>query len=278
MFYQVMKRYRLSTLIEFIAGYMLMIYIFDISIHWEHFIISCVAYIICFGLIYPIVYIYNDIADLKQDKQCSARLAHKPLAAGKIDLDDFIGIGIIWLGIGIIFLYFIQPIFTLFLGIAIVFNFFYTKYFKHMFLIENIANALTHTINRFLLAMLVVVIYYDVIFHYNLYNITAYIVVFTLFHWLFFFLGAFYKRYLECRYIGTKSRKTLVKYENKTLMISIIIISNMIWIILVSSIFYLTWGFIISIIFLWLLIIANSALIYKKSPVFDKAINYFYLN
>jgi 4-hydroxybenzoate polyprenyltransferase len=38
-------------------------------------------YLVAFGLVYPIVYIYNDITDVEKDKLNKKRLKYKPLAA-----------------------------------------------------------------------------------------------------------------------------------------------------------------------------------------------------
>jgi len=156
--YYTLKWNRLLYLMwEFILWYFIWLYIFHIHFDLWYFIYISIIYLALFGLVYPIVYIFNDICDVDKDKLNAERLKYKPLAAWKISLNDFLAYWIIWIWLGLIIASFAPAVFMLFFGFAILFNFFYTKYLKHMFIIENFANGITHSFVRLLLGIILAI-------------------------------------------------------------------------------------------------------------------------
>jgi len=291
-FYYVLKWNRaIYTMTEFILGYFIWLYIFNIPFHLSYFIFYCVVYLALFGLVYPIVYIYNDICDVEKDKLNKERLKYKPLAAWKISLNDFLGYGIIWIWLWLIIASFAPSVFILFFGIAVLFNYFYTKYLKHIFIVENFANGITHSFIRFLLWIILAIqtlINTNInikniskeqllIIKQQLQNILSWewiitIALIVLLHYIILSIWSTYKRYMEFvsfNWDKTKTRKSISRYELKTFYKTIWIL-NIIYIILFWILLYLHFDWFILIAWILAILWWNLAILRKKNEKLDK--------
>ena len=288
-FYYIFKWNRaIYTMSEFILWYFIALYVFQIPFHLSYFVFYCVVYLALFGLVYPIVYIYNDICDVEKDKLNKERLKYKPLAAWKVSLEDFLWYGIIWIWLGLILASFSPSVFILFFGIAILFNFFYTKYLKHMFIIENFANGVTHSFIRFLLWIILAIqsfvsISIDYkhfskaqleILKHQLQNILSWdgimiITIIVILHYIILSIWSTYKRYME--FVSNKKnvRKTISRYSLSTFY-KIIWILNFLYIVLFSVLLYKHFDYLILIIWLLAILWWNLAIFRKKNEKLDK--------
>jgi 4-hydroxybenzoate polyprenyltransferase len=267
-FYDVFKWNRtVYTSIEFVLAYVFWIYLFSLNFNLNQFLLYYFMYLVAFGLVYPIVYIYNDITDVEKDKLNKKRLKYKPLAAWKISLNDFLAYGILWIWIWLMILSFAPNIFIFFLGLAIFFNFFYTKYLKHIFMIENFANAVTHSFVRFPLWLLLA--FWDKINFLSVNDILV-IVLLILAHFVVLSLGATYKRYLEFK-MWNKTRKTLENYSLNFFYKSFITF-NLVYIITILVLLYLKFDYLLFFIGIFVFFLWNLALLWWKSKFLDEII------
>ena len=287
-FYYILKWNRtVYTLSEFVIWYFIALYIFSIPFNLYYFLFYCIVYLALFGLVYPIVYIYNDICDVEKDKLNKERLKYKPLAAWKVSLNDFLWYGIIWIWLWLILASYAPSVFILFFGIAILFNFFYTKYLKHIFIIENFANGITHSFIRFLLGMILAIQSYMSISldykHFSkeqlllikqqLSHILSYewiivILSIVILHYIILSIWSTYKRYME--FVSNKNARTTVSRYSLSTFKTIIWTLNIIYIILFSILLYI--HFDLFIIIVWILAILgwNLAILRKKNEKLDK--------
>ena len=288
--YYILKWNRaIYTLSEFILWYFIWLYVFHIRFDLWYFIYISIIYLALFGLVYPIVYIFNDICDVDKDKLNTERLKYKPLAAWKISLNDFLAYWIIWIWLGLIIASFAPAVFMLFFGFAILFNFFYTKYLKHMFIIENFANGITHSFVRLLLGIILAIYslwkicinYYHFSF-FHLINIIIpkditinywktiiiTIILIVILHYIILSIWSTYKRYME--FISSKNaRNTVSKYTLSTFK-KIIWTLNIIYLIFFSVLLYIHFDWIILSVGILAILLGNLAILRKKSKKLDK--------
>ena len=286
--YYILKWNRaIYTLSEFILWYFIWLYVFHIHFDLWYFIYISIIYLALFGLVYPIVYIFNDICDVDKDKLNKERLKYKPLAAWKISLNDFLAYWIIWIWLGLIIASFAPAVFMLFFGFAILFNFFYTKYLKHMFIIENFANGITHSFIRFLLGI-VLAIYSIMNVNIDYKNISReqlilikqqlqhilsvkwilIIALIVILHYIILSIWSTYKRYME--FISSKNaRNTVSKYTLSTFK-KIIWTLNIIYLIFFSVLLYIHFDWIILSVGILAILWGNLAILRKKNKKLDK--------
>lgn len=252
------------TSVEFILAYLFSLYIFwinfDIKLFWFYYFM----YLVAFGLVYPIVYIYNDITDVEKDKLNKKRLKYKPLAAWKISLNDFLWLWILWIGIWLVILSFAPNLFIFFLGIGIVFNFFYTRVLKHLFMIENFANAFTHSFVRVPLWILLAINWLIIQKH------ILFLIVFILLHFIVLSLWATYKRYLEFK-MWNKTRKTLKKYS-LDFFLKAFVVFNVLYLLLWIFLLYLKFDIFLVFLFVFVFFMSNLAVLWWKNPYLDEII------
>ena len=287
-FYYIFKWNRaIYTLTEFVLWYFIGIYIFSIPFNLYYFVFYCVIYLALFGLVYPIVYIYNDICDVEKDKLNKDRLKYKPFAAWKVSLHDFIWYGIIWIGLWLIIASFWPNILIFLLGIAILYNYFYTKYLKHIFVLENFANGITHSFIRFLWWIIlsiqslisISVDYRNIskeqilLLKQQLVSILSLrwleiIAVIVILHYIILSIWSTYKRYMEFK-VNKNSRKTLSKYTLSVFK-KVIILLNLLYIIMLLFLLYLKFDVRVLLIWILWLLGANLAILRKKNKLLDK--------
>ena len=288
-FYYILKWNRaVYTLSEFILWYFIWLYIFWIHFNLWYFIYICITYLALFGLVYPIVYIYNDICDVEKDKLNQERLKYKPLAAWKISLNDFLAYWIIWIWAWLIIASFAPMVFMLFFWIAILFNFFYTKYLKHMFIVENFANGITHSFIRFLLGIILAIYsIMDVNIDYKhitkeqlilikqqLQHILSWewiliIILIVVLHYIILSIWSTYKRYMEFVSNKKNARTTISKYSLSTFK-KIIWTLNILYIVLFSVLLYIHFDYLLLIAGILAILWWNLAIFRKKNEKFDK--------
>lgn len=275
------------TSFEFVLWYFLWLYLFQIPFDLFLFLYYYIIYLALFGLVYPIVYIYNDICDVEKDKLNKDRLKYKPLAAWKVSINNFLWCGIIWIWLWLILASFSPSVFMLFFWIAILFNFFYTKYLKHLFIVENFANAFTHSFIRFLLWIILAIkslIHFTI--NYKNFDIEQFkilknqlefvlswnsifiIFLIVLLHFIILVLWAIYKRYIEFK-SNWVSRTTLRKYSQK-LFNKLIISLNIIYILLDMLLLYIKFDYIILVLSLFFIISINLGYLWWKYKILDK--------
>lgn len=273
LFLKIIRINRVIAIYQFILWYVIITYFYWIQIDLLHLLISIFSYIVAFSLIYQIVYIFNDILDLEKDKQNLQRISHKPLANWTISLNNFLWISIISIWIWLIFSFFIDKLYILVIWVSIIYNFFYSKYLKHVFIIENIANTLTHTFSRFLFGMIIAIIFYKTWFDYKL------LTILTLFHLILWTLGFLHKRFIEFNFWQKTSRSTLMKYNDKVFN-KLFLFLNFMWL---WFIWFYVWYFWFEkpVITYWImiaLIISNIWFFYWYNKISDKIISIIALN
>lgn len=280
-FYLFLKVIRINrtflTSFEFILWYILSIYILNINFDIIIFMKNVFVYFVLFWLIYPIVYIYNDICDVEKDKKNKDKLKYKPLASNQISLEKFLWYWIFSIWLWLILSFWASKIFILFFWFAILFNYFYTNYLKHIFIIENFANAFTHSFIRFWLWLILP--FYSIIqgtinIHdlqeianwYNYYILLFLLLIFS--HFIYWSLWSLYKRYIEFK-INTASRTTLKKY-NKSIFKKLIIFFNILYFLLFFVIlFYTQYNIILNWILLMWIFIINLSIFFWKNKYLD---------
>jgi len=287
-FYYIFKWNRtIYTSFEFVLWYFLWLYLFQIPFDLFLFLYYYIIYLALFGLVYPIVYIYNDICDVEKDKLNKNRLKYKPLAAWKVSINNFLWYWIIWIWLWLILASFSPNVFMLFFWIAILFNFFYTKYLKHIFIVENFANAFTHSFIRFLLWIILAIkslIHFTI--NYKNFDIDQFkllkhqlelvlswnsifvIFLIVLLHFIILVLWAIYKRYIEFN-SNWISRTTLKRYTQK-IFNRLIISLTIIYILLDILLLYIKFDYIILFLSFIFIICINLGYLCWKSKILDK--------
>jgi len=114
--------------------------VFDRKLTNTEAIAHTIAGAITFSLVASIVYIINDIADVEADRQHPTKV-NRPIAAG------ILPIPIAWLTVGVLFLiafpaaYLLSPDFTLIAFGYLLLNLIYSKWLKHVVLLDIIVLA-----------------------------------------------------------------------------------------------------------------------------------------
>jgi len=96
--------------------------------------------VITFSLIASVVYIINDIADVEADRQHPTK-RNRPIAAGKLSIPAAWVIAIVLLLISFPVAYWLSSTFALIALLYLVFNLAYSKWIKHMVLLDIIVLA-----------------------------------------------------------------------------------------------------------------------------------------
>ena len=96
--------------------------------------------VITFSLIASVVYIINDIADVEADRQHPTK-RNRPIAAGKLSIPAAWVIAIVLLLVSFPVAYWLSSTFALIALLYLVFNLAYSKWIKHMVLLDIIVLA-----------------------------------------------------------------------------------------------------------------------------------------
>ncbi|GAB4505263.1 MAG: decaprenyl-phosphate phosphoribosyltransferase [Anaerolineales bacterium] len=114
--------------------------VFDRKLTNVDAILHTVAGAIVFSLVASVVYIVNDIADMEADRQHPLK-RHRPIAAGKLPLSLAWGIVALLLMVAFPAAYFLSPAFALISLLYLLLNLVYSKWIKHVILLDIIVLA-----------------------------------------------------------------------------------------------------------------------------------------
>lgn len=209
----------------------------------DAFVLSSIAFI-SFTLASSIVYIFNDICDLKQDKKHPIKKKTRPLANNNLKKKDAYLL-IILLGL---LLFIILKFNNSILIITLIFltlNIFYSLYLKNIIIIDVIIVSLCYII-RVLAGSIIINV-----------ELSAWLLI-CVFSTSLFLIS--FKRLAEIKISGFKSRPILIKYNNEILL-KIIDVSA-----ICSIIFYSLYT-----------VFVNSNLIYTVPLIFLGFFRYYYL-
>lgn len=101
--------------------------------------------VIAFSLIASVVYIINDIADLDADRQHPTK-RNRPIAAGKLPLPTAWAFAFILLIISFPLAYWLSPVFAAIVLTYLILNLIYSKWIKHVVLLDIIVLASMYVI------------------------------------------------------------------------------------------------------------------------------------
>ena len=209
----------------------------------DDFILSSIAFI-SFILASSIVYIFNDICDLEQDKKHPIKKKTRPLANNSLEKKDAYLLIIL---LGLLLLALLKSNISI-LGIVIIFfilNIFYSLYFKNVIIIDLVIVSLSYVI-RVLAGSIIINV-----------AISAWLLI-CVFSTSLFLIS--FKRLAEIKISGFKSRLILEKYNNEILL-KIIDVSA-----ICSIIFYSLYT-----------VFVNPNLIYTVPLIFVGFFRYYYL-
>ncbi|PKN92621.1 MAG: decaprenyl-phosphate phosphoribosyltransferase [Chloroflexi bacterium HGW-Chloroflexi-6] len=114
--------------------------VFDRKLTNLEAILHTLAGVLLFSLIVSVVYIINDIADVESDRKHPTK-RNRPIAAGKLPLPMAWGVAIAILVVAFPLAYLLSPAFAAVTGIYFVGNLFYSKWVKHIALLDIIVLA-----------------------------------------------------------------------------------------------------------------------------------------
>jgi 4-hydroxybenzoate polyprenyltransferase len=98
-------------------------------------LLHTIAGAILFSLVASVVYIINDIADVEADRQHPTK-KNRPIAAGKLSVSTAWGIAVIILLLCFPLAYLLSPPFTIIAAFYFLLNLAYSKWLKHIILID----------------------------------------------------------------------------------------------------------------------------------------------
>jgi 4-hydroxybenzoate polyprenyltransferase len=114
--------------------------VFDRKLTHLDAIVHTILGAIVFSLIVSVVYIINDIADVEADRKHPTK-RHRPIAAGKLPIPVAWGAASAILVISFPLAYLLSPAFAAIAGIYFVLNLLYSKWLKHVVLLDIIILA-----------------------------------------------------------------------------------------------------------------------------------------
>lgn len=114
--------------------------VFDRKLTNVDAILHTIVGVMAFSLVASVVYIINDIADLEADRQHPTK-RKRPIAAGKLPLPAAWSAAIILLMIAFPIAYWLSPSFALITFFYLVLNLIYSKWIKHIVLLDIIVLA-----------------------------------------------------------------------------------------------------------------------------------------
>ncbi|HSL45976.1 MAG TPA: decaprenyl-phosphate phosphoribosyltransferase [Anaerolineales bacterium] len=88
-----------------------------------------------FCLISSAVYLFNDIADVKADRNHPEK-KYRPIASGKLPINVALTIGLLLTGIAISLGYLLSPVFALILTVYLAINVLYSRWLKHVTILD----------------------------------------------------------------------------------------------------------------------------------------------
>jgi 4-hydroxybenzoate polyprenyltransferase len=209
----------------------------------DDFILSSIAFI-SFILASSIVYIFNDICDLEQDKKHPIKKKTRPLANNSLEKKDAYLLIIL---LGLLLLALLKSNISI-LGIVIIFfilNIFYSLYFKNVIIIDLVIVSLSYVI-RVLAGSIIINV-----------GLSSWLLI-CVFSTSLFLIS--FKRLAEIKISGFKSRPILKRY-NSEILLKIIDVSA-----ICSIIFYSLYT-----------VFVNPNLIYSVPLIFIGFFRYYYL-
>lgn len=114
--------------------------VFDRKLTNVDAILHTIVGVMAFSLVASVVYIINDIADLEADRQHPTK-RKRPIAAGKLPLPAAWSAAIILLMIAFPIAYWLSPSFAIITFFYLVLNLIYSKWIKHIVLLDIIVLA-----------------------------------------------------------------------------------------------------------------------------------------
>ncbi|MDX9992047.1 MAG: decaprenyl-phosphate phosphoribosyltransferase [Anaerolineales bacterium] len=114
--------------------------VFDRKLTNLEAILHTLAGVLVFSLVVSVVYIINDIADLESDRKHPTK-CKRPIAAGKLSIPAAWGFGAAILLISFPLAYLLSPTFAAITGIYFIANLIYSKWIKHVVLLDIIILA-----------------------------------------------------------------------------------------------------------------------------------------
>lgn len=114
--------------------------VFDRKLTNVEAILHTVAGAIVFSLVASVVYIVNDIADVEADRQHPVK-RNRPIAAGKLPIPAAWGVAILLALLAFPSAYFLSPAFALITLLYLLLNLAYSKWIKHVPLLDIIVLA-----------------------------------------------------------------------------------------------------------------------------------------
>ena len=209
----------------------------------DDFILSSIAFI-SFILASSIVYIFNDICDLEQDKKHPIKKKTRPLANNSLEKKDAYLLIIL---LGLLLLVLLKSNISI-IGIIIIFfilNIFYSLYFKNVIIIDLVIVSLSYVI-RVLAGSIIINV-----------GLSSWLLI-CVFSTSLFLIS--FKRLAEIKISGFKSRPILKRY-NSEILLKIIDVSA-----ICSIIFYSLYT-----------VFVNANLIYTIPLIFLGFFRYYYL-
>jgi 4-hydroxybenzoate polyprenyltransferase len=133
------KSFRLKQWVK--NGFLFAGLIFDGQLfHWDSFAITAIGFVI-FNFITSGVYLINDVFDIAIDRQHPQK-KYRPIASGRIKVQHAIRVAIFLLVISLIAVYLLSPIFFILCAIYLVSNLLYSKWLKHIPILDVMVIAL----------------------------------------------------------------------------------------------------------------------------------------
>jgi 4-hydroxybenzoate polyprenyltransferase len=109
--------------------------VFDRKLTNGHALLHTILGVIAFSLVASVVYIINDIADIEADRQHPTK-RNRPIAAGKLSIPAAWTAAIVLAVVAFPLAYWLSPAFALITFFYFVFNLAYSKWIKHMALLD----------------------------------------------------------------------------------------------------------------------------------------------
>lgn len=114
--------------------------VFDRKLTNLEAILHTLAGALVFSLIVSVVYIINDIADVQADRQHPSK-RNRPIAAGELPIPVAWGVAAVILAVAFPLTYLLSPAFALVSGVYFLLNLLYSKWLKHIALLDIIVLA-----------------------------------------------------------------------------------------------------------------------------------------
>ena len=119
--------------------------VFDRKLTNTDAMLNTIIGIIVFSLVASVVYIINDIADVEADRQHPTK-RNRPIAAGKLPVPVALTAAIILLVVSLPVAFWLSPLFGLITLLYLALNLLYSKWFKHVVLLDIILLASLYVI------------------------------------------------------------------------------------------------------------------------------------